>query len=80
MATTDYYDGAHDALVEAMQEIKAAMVMGYADIKRSYYDTDTEYYREIAVRAVMDLHLSYEKDRRYVVGTMERATRETADA
>lgn len=61
-----YYDGAHDALVEAVQEVKAAMVMGYPDLKRADHRTDTEFWTAVVVRALEDLRESYAKDAKFV--------------
>jgi len=66
MTTDLYYDGAHDGITEALQEVKAALVMGYGDIKVSHYDTHLNYYLAIVDRALTDLQESYERDRRYV--------------
>lgn len=59
-----YYDGAHDALTEAMQEINAAWLIN--PVKYEDFTSDREYWRAVALEAVQALYDSYEKDAEYV--------------
>ena len=61
-----YYDGAHDALTEAIGEVKAAMIMGYPDIRRKDYRREDEFWQDIAVRALTNLQESYDADAKFV--------------
>lgn len=59
-----YYDGATDALSEAMDEIKAAWLL--TPIKRKDFESDRDFWREVAVEAVQALHDSYDKDAKFM--------------
>lgn len=61
-----YYDGAGDALAEAIREVKAAFVMGDALIKPQDYPTREEYYAALVEKAIDDLALSYASDQRFM--------------
>lgn len=61
-----YYDGAHDSLTEAIQEIGAAFVMGYPDIKPNHYDTLHAYTSALVERAITNLQASYARDAKWL--------------
>jgi hypothetical protein len=65
MASREYYDGAHDALVEAEQEIQAAWII--TPVKREHFDSDSDFWREVALEAVRSLAKSYDSDKEYVL-------------
>ena len=59
-----YYDGATDALSEAITEIKAAWVI--TPVKREHYDSDPDFWREVAIEAVLALQKSYDNDAKFM--------------
>ena len=70
-----YYDGAHDSLTEAIQEINARLVFGYPDVRPNHYDTFHAYVKALIERTITDLQASYAKDAKWI-----KDRRETANA
>lgn len=61
-----YYEGAYDALTEAIGEIEAAWVLGHPGIERKHYDTDVAFWSAVMAETLKALQASYKGDGEFV--------------
>lgn len=70
--TQDYYDGASDALTEAVGEIKAIFTLGDNTIQPEDFRNSNEYWQALAIHAVETLRSSYDGDAQFMKAYRER--------
>ena len=70
--TQDYYDGASDALTEAVTEMNAIFVKGDPTVQPEDFRTSNEYWQALAIHAVETLRSSYDGDAQFMKAYRER--------
>ena len=70
--TQDYFDGASDALTEAVTEMNAIFVKGDPTVRPADFRSNAEYWQALAIHAVETLRSSYAGDAQFMKAYLEK--------